>query len=198
MHSKKLPIAIVTSLLIIYASTASTAQAARVQLSWDAPTTNEDGTPLTDLAGYKVYYGQASRQYDVSVDVGLSTTAALSSLVDGRAYYFAVTAYDTSGNESNFSTEIVYATASAYTSPAAPVLGLPVGALSVKWRAPAGRPPNDWIGLYRTGAANTNYLWSIHTGGARNGTATLAAPTKTGTYVFRYLLEDGFSSRCTE
>jgi hypothetical protein len=26
-------------------------------LSWDPPTTNVDGTPLTDLAGYKVYYG---------------------------------------------------------------------------------------------------------------------------------------------
>ena len=30
---------------------------AEVTLSWDPPTTNADGTPLTDLAGYKVYYG---------------------------------------------------------------------------------------------------------------------------------------------
>lgn len=35
-----------------------------LSLSWVAPTMNEDGTPLTDLAGYKVYYGPASGQYD--------------------------------------------------------------------------------------------------------------------------------------
>ena len=31
-----------------------------VTLAWDAPTTNLDGTPLTALAGYKVYYGRTS------------------------------------------------------------------------------------------------------------------------------------------
>jgi hypothetical protein len=34
-------------------------QAAPIQLTWDAPT-NADSTPLTALAGYKVYYGEAS------------------------------------------------------------------------------------------------------------------------------------------
>jgi hypothetical protein len=29
-------------------------------LTWDAPTTNADGTPLTDLAGYRIYYGTTS------------------------------------------------------------------------------------------------------------------------------------------
>jgi hypothetical protein len=82
--------------------------ALQVSLSWTAPTTNQDGTSLNDLAGYKVYYGLATRSYDVAVDTGLSTSAVLSGLQDGRTYYFAVTAYDTSGNQSAFSAEIAY------------------------------------------------------------------------------------------
>jgi hypothetical protein len=86
--------------------------AAQVSLSWKAPTTNEDGTPLTDLAGYKVYYGFDSLSYDVTTDVGLATSAVLSGLQDGRTYYFAVTAYDTSNNHSHF-TEVPYTTSAA-------------------------------------------------------------------------------------
>ena len=67
---------------------------------------------MTDLAGYKVYHGFASRSYDVTIDVGLTTSAVLSGLQDGRAYYFAVTAYDTSGNQSLF-TEVQHTTALA-------------------------------------------------------------------------------------
>jgi hypothetical protein len=83
-------------------------QAVPVQLSWHAPTTNADGTPLQDLAGYKVYYGQMSKKYRVSIDVGLFTSVALSGLTIGQTYFFAVTAYDTPGNESAFSAETVY------------------------------------------------------------------------------------------
>ena len=94
--------------------TAFHVHAARVSLSWTAPTTNQNNTPLTDLAGYKVYHGFASRSYDVTIDVGLTTSAVLSGLQDGRAYYFAVTAYDTSGNQSLF-TEVQHTTALADT-----------------------------------------------------------------------------------
>lgn len=73
-------------------------------LSWDAPTTNADGTALTDLAGYKLYYGTSSGDYTVSVDVGNITGAIINSLEPGN-WCFAVTAYDTSGNESDYSEE---------------------------------------------------------------------------------------------
>ncbi len=76
-----------------------------VTLSWDPPTTNADGTPLTDLAGYKVYYGNASGNYTSNLDVGNVTTYTVTGLQPGT-YYFAVTAYDTSGNESDFSNEV--------------------------------------------------------------------------------------------
>jgi hypothetical protein len=75
-----------------------------VTLSWDAPTTNSDGSPLSDLAGYKLYYGNSSGSYTNSVDVGNIAGASVSSLASG-SWCFAITAYDTSGNESNYSGE---------------------------------------------------------------------------------------------
>ncbi len=73
-------------------------------LSWDVPTTNADGTPLTDLAGFKVYYGNASGNYTTIVDVGNITTYVVSNLGPGP-HYFTVTAYNTSGYESDYSAE---------------------------------------------------------------------------------------------
>ena len=78
-------------------------QAAEVQLTWTAPATNVDGTPLTDLAGYLVYYGQTSGNLTLKADVGNQTTYLLSGLVGCQICYYAVTAYDTSGNESELS-----------------------------------------------------------------------------------------------
>jgi hypothetical protein len=108
MHTQKLPVAIAATLLTI--ALAAMAQAGQVQLSWNAPTTNEDGTPLTDLAGYMLYYGRTSRSvsgtYEFSLDVGNQTTFTLPGLQDGQLYYFSVTAYDTSANESAFSNEV--------------------------------------------------------------------------------------------
>lgn len=79
-------------------------------LMWDAPSSNTDGSPATDIAGYKIYYGSASGNYTASIDVGNTTSipiATLSSSVPVRGlYYIAVTAYDTAGNESVYSNEI--------------------------------------------------------------------------------------------
>lgn len=81
-------------------------------LSWDAVTTNADGTGLTDLAGYKLYYklteDDSYNNTDV-VDVGNATTIGLeyvSALSSGTTYYFAVTAYDASDNESDYSKDV--------------------------------------------------------------------------------------------
>src|ERR1700690_1811631 len=77
-----------------------------VTLTWTPPTTNTDGTPLTDLAGYNVYYGTSSRSYGSPVNVGNAITYTVTNLTPG-SYYFAVTAYDTSGNESAYSNEVL-------------------------------------------------------------------------------------------
>ena len=71
------------------------------------PTTNVDGSPLTDLAGYKVYYGTSSGYYTKSIDINntAATTYQVNNLTDGTTYYFSVTAYDTTNDESSYSNE---------------------------------------------------------------------------------------------
>jgi hypothetical protein len=76
-------------------------------LSWTAPATNADGTPVSDLAGYKVYYGTRPGQYSQVVNVGGFTTAEVGGFASGT-YYLSVTAYDIYGNESGYSNEIHY------------------------------------------------------------------------------------------
>jgi hypothetical protein len=93
-------------LAIIISLNASVAFASVVTLSWDAPTANADGTTLTDLAGYKVYYCTSSGDYSEYIDVGNVLSYMVSDLENGFVYYFAVTAYDTSGNESEYSNDV--------------------------------------------------------------------------------------------
>ncbi len=73
-------------------------------LSWTPPTTNTDGSPLTNLAGYRVRWGPAAGNYPSSVtlnNAGL-TSYVVGSLVPGT-YYFVVTALSSTGVESQFS-----------------------------------------------------------------------------------------------
>lgn len=78
-------------------------------LSWTAPTLNTDGSPLTDLAGFIVYYGltqggpyTTEEQINDPAAVGLITQ----DISPDGMYYFVVTAFDSSGNESAFSNEV--------------------------------------------------------------------------------------------
>ncbi|MDH3556467.1 MAG: fibronectin type III domain-containing protein, partial [Deltaproteobacteria bacterium] len=66
--------------------------AAQVTLEWDA-----NSEP--NISGYNVYYGKASRDYDVTLDVGNWTGVTIADLEESEAYYFAVTAYNTDGDE---------------------------------------------------------------------------------------------------
>ena len=75
--------------------------ASELVLAWDP--NNE-----TDLAGYKAHYGTVSGNYSFSVDVGKHESVSISGLEIGKLYFFAVTAYDLSGNESDYSAEISY------------------------------------------------------------------------------------------
>jgi hypothetical protein len=77
-------------------------------LSWSPPATRVDGSPLTNLAGYKIDYGRMSGVYDYQIDVnnpGL-LTYVVESLVSGE-WYFAVAAYDSDGLHSDRSNEAV-------------------------------------------------------------------------------------------
>ena len=63
------------------------------------------GNSETDLAGYKVYYGTQSNTYGTPVSVTGATSYDIPSVQSGTTYYVAVSAYDTSSNESAKSTE---------------------------------------------------------------------------------------------
>ncbi len=68
-------------------------------VSWDA---NKE----SDLAGYKIYYGQTSGSYDDEIDVGNDISWVVDNLTVSATYFFVATAYDFSGNESMFSNEV--------------------------------------------------------------------------------------------
>lgn len=79
-----------------------------VSLEWDPPTVDAVGRPLTDLAGYRLYYSPAlppTGPGSASLEVGSSPRATVSGLPAGT-YYFAVTAVDSAGNESDLSTAL--------------------------------------------------------------------------------------------
>lgn len=67
-------------------------------LDWIAPTTNTDGTPLTDLAGYQIQYGTTPTALTQSIRVANSgvTTYVVTNLSPG-AWYFALAAYNAAG-----------------------------------------------------------------------------------------------------
>lgn len=82
---------------------------AACRISWIAPTTNADGTPLTDLAGYRVYIGTASGVYGAATATVIqpATTWACGTLSNGQKYT-VVTAFDLAGNESVRSLEVPF------------------------------------------------------------------------------------------
>jgi len=80
--------------------------AGTISLAWDAPTLNADGSTLDDLGGYYVYYGTASGVYGPPADAKTVTTYTLTGLTPGQTYFIAVTAYDTSQNQSQLSNEV--------------------------------------------------------------------------------------------
>jgi hypothetical protein len=73
-------------------------------LSWMPPTRNTDGSTLTNLAGYKIYYGTSSGALNKTIQI---SNAGISSYVvenlSPATYYFAVKAYTTAGVESALS-----------------------------------------------------------------------------------------------
>jgi len=79
----------------------------KATLTWTPPTTNVDGTPLIDLAGYKVKYGTSSGSYAnvVTLNDPLADAYVVEGLTSGITYYFVVTAFNVSAVESDPSNE---------------------------------------------------------------------------------------------
>jgi hypothetical protein len=169
--------------VVLVVLTSRPGHASDVLLQWTVP-------PERNVAGYRVYAGNAPRTYDTSRDVGLLSNATVAGVVHnlysgvqpGVSYYLAVTAYNTGRVESAYSNEKVL-TLSTATPP----------------RADAGP---DQVGevdeLLPLGAAadpGVNYLWIQTTGPP----ATLSSQTSSqpdvrgdtaGTYTFTLIAYD--------
>lgn len=70
-------------------------------LSWTPPTSNTNGSSLSNLAGYRIYYGTSSSNLSRTVQVAnAGTTRYVVSDLSAGTWYFAVRAYTSTGSES--------------------------------------------------------------------------------------------------
>ena len=93
-----------TASLSAFSITVVSSGSGSATLSWLPPTENTDGTPLTNLDGYKVYWGPAADTYTNSVT--LDNEGLTSYVVEGLTpglWYFTTTSFNTLGIESSFS-----------------------------------------------------------------------------------------------
>lgn len=93
-------VSLLTLSLVFFLFTAK-AFSAQVTLAWD-PNTEPN------LAGYKLHYGFETGKYVYTIDVGDSTSFQVTNLEENQAVYFAATAYDVNGIESDYSREVVF------------------------------------------------------------------------------------------
>ena len=86
---------------------ASTIANGVAELSWVAPAEREDNTPisLSEIDGYRIYYGNEEGSYENVIDVGNNWEHTVNGLSAGT-YYFVVTTVDIDGRESAYSTEV--------------------------------------------------------------------------------------------
>lgn len=82
---------------------------------WDAPTQNEDGSPLTDLGGYMIFCGNESGNYTIAKDAGyipdvdgVCEYPIAEVIPQDGSWYCAGKVYDLMGNESTLSNEIFF------------------------------------------------------------------------------------------
>jgi len=140
-----------------------------VTLAWDPVT-------ASGLAGYRVHYGTASRNYSSVAGVGNQTTATITGLTAGTSYYFAATAYDTAGTESAFSNEVVYIAPSSCSPAISP------GTVSVPAAGGTGSVTVSTSSICSWTTANLASWVTITSGasGTGNGTVTYSVSANTG------------------
>lgn len=140
------------ALVAVALAVAGLARGETVTLAWDASASGS-------VAGYRVYWGTNSRAYCCVTNAGLVLTQAVVLPHSGR-WFFAATAYDTNGLESDFSSEVSWE-----SKPAPPVMAgeawvrvTPIIEWStnqVDWMSAAGEASffsaTNGVELFRTG-----------------------------------------------
>ena len=170
-HARRL----LAALALVVVSGATRVEAASLNLSWNAPTTNADGTPLTDLAGYHVYLGTSPPPCPSAsfFSVGSPTAAPSSgdvlasrvaSLVAGATYFVAVTAVDLGGLESQC-TQTVSGLAQADIT-ASPSTAIDFGAVPAGTAVDRSFTVQNTTTASLTGSASVGAPFSIVSGGS--------------------------------
>ncbi len=110
------------ALFVTYPALAQTTGS--VTLTWTPPTHNTNGTQLTDLAGYKVYWGTVRGSFPNSTTLNTPslTTYVVQNLAVGQQYFFTMTALNSSGVESARSADVMKALSGVASNP--PVIRL--------------------------------------------------------------------------
>ena len=147
--------------------------AQKVTLAWDP-------SASANILGYKIYYGTTSHKYSSTVSVGNVTQATIAGLIEGTTYFFAITAYDNSNQESDFSNEASYAVPVNATNQASTSTKLPIVNTLVVGQ-------NLTVSLTTTGTGPMNYQWkynSVNIASATNAVLTLSkvAANQAGTF----------------
>jgi hypothetical protein len=80
-------------------SKASSGERGVATVSWVPPTRNSDGSTITDLAGYTIYYGTSPQKMDEKIEVRDpgTTTYTVKKLNSGKTYYFSIVAFTAGG-----------------------------------------------------------------------------------------------------
>jgi len=173
--------------LILILSWQTAALAGNAILTWDANTES-------NLAGYKVYYGTSSRNYGAPIDVGNQTTYTVSGL-NGQTYYFAVTAYNTSGTESGYSAEV----SKSFPNTIPPVLSaisannITSSSATISWTTDTASTSQVQYGITTAYGSSTTLNSSLVTSHSQ----TLSNLNPSTTYHYRVLSSDAAGNLAT-
>ena len=152
-------------------------EAGILDASWTAPTTNTDGSPLTDLAAYRVYYGTSGAPCPGGTFLQTASTTpnpGPSQIVSVRftglsptlLYNVAVTAVDTSGTQSACSTPASAVARIAFA--ASPTGTVNFGSVNVGSFKDQVFTVSNTVGGTVSGTVSTSAPFSIVSGGTLN------------------------------
>ena len=182
------PLEAVSPPLTVSGSPTSVAPGGALTASWTAPV----GQSAQDwIALYRVGDPNTAFLWFQYTGGATAGNAGLTAPVQPGQYQFRYLLNNTYVDAARSATITVSATAYTVTAGATSASG---GApLSVDWTAPAGHSASDWVALVKMGDPNTAYVWWQPTGAGTSGTFNLTAPTTSGDYEFRYLLNGGYT-----
>jgi hypothetical protein len=150
--------------------------ASSVTLAWNTSSS-------TNVTGYNLHYGTASQSYNKTIDVGNATNTTISGLIDGTTYFFAATAYNAAGTESDFSNEATYTAPLPTNAP--PTLA---AINNVTVNEDSG-PQNVNLAGISSGSTNESQTLTVtatssNPGLIPNPSVTYTSPNSTGTLTF--------------